>query len=123
ATGKFNHAQSPLRNVIKRCFEVLKARFPILKMMSSYSLHKQRNIVIASCEIYNFLKRYTMEDGLFIDCVINDMIIPDEGPSDPSETATYANLSASESKKRSCKMDSYREIICTGMSLHYHVPM
>lgn len=31
----FNYSHSPLRNVIKRCFRVLKAHFPILKRMAS----------------------------------------------------------------------------------------
>ncbi|KAI3894411.1 hypothetical protein MKX03_016917 [Papaver bracteatum] len=65
AREKFNHAHSSLRNIIERCFGVLKARFPILKMMPSYSLRKQRNIVIAACAIHNFIRRHAMEDDLF----------------------------------------------------------
>ncbi|KAI3877984.1 hypothetical protein MKX03_027162 [Papaver bracteatum] len=65
AREKFNHAHSSLRNIIERCFGVLKARFPILKMMPSYSLHKQINIVIAACAIHNFIRIHAMEDDLF----------------------------------------------------------
>ncbi|XP_026384386.1 uncharacterized protein LOC113279968 [Papaver somniferum] len=123
AREKFNHSHSSLRNIIERCFGVLKARFPILKMMPSYSLRKQRNIVIASCAIHNFIRRHAMEDDLFLEYEIDDMIVPGEGPSDPSETTTYANLSASESQKRRHEMYSYRDGIRTGMSLHYRLPM
>ncbi|KAI3881307.1 hypothetical protein MKX03_005154 [Papaver bracteatum] len=123
AREKYNHAYSSLRNIIERCFGVIKARFPILKMMPSYSLRKQRNIVIASCAIHNFIRRHAMEDDLFIEYGVEDMTIPGEGPSDPSEITTYANLSASESQRRRREMDSYREGIRTGMSLHYRLPM
>ncbi|KAI3857227.1 hypothetical protein MKX03_015800, partial [Papaver bracteatum] len=113
AREKFNHAHSSLRNIIERCFGVLKARFPILKMMPSYSLRKQRNIVIAACAIHNFIRRHAMEDDLFTEYGVDDMTIPGEGPSDPSETTTYANLSASESQQRRREMDSYRDGIHT----------
>ncbi|CAL0319960.1 unnamed protein product [Lupinus luteus] len=36
----FNHRHSSLRNVIESCFGVLKARFPILKMMSNYPVRR-----------------------------------------------------------------------------------
>ncbi|XP_019433068.1 PREDICTED: uncharacterized protein LOC109339964 [Lupinus angustifolius] len=36
----FNHRHSSLRNVIERCFGVLKARFPILKMMPNYPVRR-----------------------------------------------------------------------------------
>ncbi|KAI3877118.1 hypothetical protein MKX03_027644 [Papaver bracteatum] len=123
AREKFNHAHSSLRNIIERCFGQLKASFPILKMMPSYSLRKQRNIFRASRAIHNFIRRHTMEDDLFLEYEIDDMIIPGEGPSDPYQTTTYANLTASESLKRRREMDSYRDGIRTGMSLHYRLPM
>ena len=34
----FNHRHSSLRNIIERCFGVLKARFPILKLMPNYPI-------------------------------------------------------------------------------------
>ncbi|GAV76436.1 LOW QUALITY PROTEIN: DDE_4 domain-containing protein, partial [Cephalotus follicularis] len=36
--GLFNHRHSSLRNVIERCFRVLKARFPILKLTPPYDV-------------------------------------------------------------------------------------
>ncbi|KAI3837278.1 hypothetical protein MKX03_013001 [Papaver bracteatum] len=123
AREKFNHAHSSLRNIIERCFGVLKSRFPIFKMMPSYSLSKQRNIVIAACAIPNFIRRHAMEDDLFTEYGLDDITIPGEGPSDHSETTTYSNLSASKSQQRRREMDSYRDGIRNGMSLHYCLPM
>ncbi|CAN1153269.1 hypothetical protein LINPERHAP2_LOCUS19299 [Linum perenne] len=54
---------SSLRNVIERCFGVLKARFPILKFMRSYSFKKQ--IVMACCTIHNFIRLHATRDELF----------------------------------------------------------
>ncbi|CAN0918698.1 hypothetical protein LINGRAHAP2_LOCUS31019 [Linum grandiflorum] len=56
---------SSLRNVIESCFKVLKARFPILKFMRSYSFRKQTQIVIACCAIHNFITMYAQGDQLF----------------------------------------------------------
>lgn len=116
AMEKLNHAHSSLRNIIERCFGILKVQFPILKMVVSYSLRKQTNIVIAACAIHNFIRIHAMEDDLFTEYGVDDMTIPGEEPSDPSETTTYANLFASESQKRRREMDSYRDGIRTGMS-------
>ncbi|CAN1122382.1 hypothetical protein LINPERHAP2_LOCUS1309, partial [Linum perenne] len=61
----FNYRHSSLRNVIERCFGVLKARFPILKFMRSYSLKKQTQIVMACCTIHNFIRLQATRDELF----------------------------------------------------------
>ncbi|KAL0534207.1 hypothetical protein IC582_028495 [Cucumis melo] len=52
----FNYRHSSLRNVIERCFGVLKARFPILKQMSPYSIKTQKYIPIACCTIHNYIR-------------------------------------------------------------------
>ncbi|KAI3869620.1 hypothetical protein MKX03_011817 [Papaver bracteatum] len=62
---KFNQAHARLRNVIKRTFGVLKARFIVLSKMPSYSFETQRDIVIACMSIHNFLRRNTLDDWLF----------------------------------------------------------
>ncbi|KAE8662821.1 CAI-1 autoinducer sensor kinase/phosphatase cqsS isoform 3 [Hibiscus syriacus] len=61
----FNHRHSCLRNVIQRSFDVLKARFPILKLFPQYALHIQRDIVIAACVLHNFIRREERHDWLF----------------------------------------------------------
>ena len=47
----FNYRHSSLRMVIERCFGVLKARFPVLTGMHSFSISRQRLIVTACCAL------------------------------------------------------------------------
>ncbi|KAL0378526.1 UNVERIFIED_CONTAM: hypothetical protein Sradi_3158100 [Sesamum radiatum] len=62
----FNHAHSRLRNVIDRCFGVLKKRFPILQWgMPSYLLQHQVDLVIACCTLHNFIRRFSHDDTIF----------------------------------------------------------
>ena len=60
----FNHRHSSLRNVIQRSFDVLKTRFPILKLPPQYAFHIQRAIVIAAC-VHNYIQREERYDWLF----------------------------------------------------------
>ncbi|GFZ05379.1 hypothetical protein Acr_17g0009510 [Actinidia rufa] len=50
-----NHASA--RNVIERCFGVLKMRFEILRTCFYYPMRTQCRIVTACCLIYNLIKR------------------------------------------------------------------
>ncbi|XP_018809321.1 uncharacterized protein LOC108982383 isoform X2 [Juglans regia] len=61
----FNHRHSYLRNVIQRSFDVLKIRFPILKLAPQYAFHIQRDIVIAACVLHNYIRREERNDWLF----------------------------------------------------------
>ncbi|KAL7608973.1 hypothetical protein Lser_V15G11969 [Lactuca serriola] len=62
---KFNHVRAKLRNIIERVFGILKARFPILKMMASFSLVTQRNITLACFTFHNFIRREGLSDEYF----------------------------------------------------------
>ncbi|XLT08154.1 hypothetical protein HN51_053947, partial [Arachis hypogaea] len=52
----FNHRHSSLRNVIERCFGVLKKRFPIIAGNTEpyYSFETMRDIFLVCCILYNF---------------------------------------------------------------------
>ena len=73
----FNYRHSSLRNVIERCFGVLKARFPILKLMPSYPIRRQRLILIACCTIHNFIRMHNGVDTLF-DQYVEQLVDMDE---------------------------------------------
>jgi hypothetical protein len=61
----FNHRHSSLRNVVERCFGVLKACFKILVVMELYKTSKQLTIVIACCVVHNFIRMTADDDHLF----------------------------------------------------------
>ncbi|XP_059638654.1 protein ALP1-like [Cornus florida] len=61
----FNYRHSSLRNVIERCFGILKMRWPILKLMPPYKLSVQALIVIACCTLHNFIRDEARLDRLF----------------------------------------------------------
>lgn len=61
----FNHRHSSLSNVILKSCNVLKERFPILKLAPQYAFHTQRDIVIAACVLHNLIRREERNDWLF----------------------------------------------------------
>ena len=61
----FNLYHARLRNVIERAFDVVKARFPILKKMAPYSFAAQTKIVMTCFSIHNFLRQVSVADRLF----------------------------------------------------------
>jgi hypothetical protein len=61
----FNHAHSSLRNVIKRCFIILKNKWRILEYLSSYPIHKQAQIIVACMTLHNFIRDSALYDDDF----------------------------------------------------------
>ncbi|XP_057734567.1 protein ALP1-like [Arachis stenosperma] len=51
----FNKKDSSARNVIKRCFGLLKKRWAILQSPSFYPIRIQSHIIIACCLLQNFI--------------------------------------------------------------------
>ncbi|TXG60196.1 hypothetical protein EZV62_014769 [Acer yangbiense] len=102
----FNHRHSSLRNVIQRCFDVLKTRFPILKVAPQYAFHIQRDIVIAACVLHNFIRREERNDWLFsaIEGVVAEEL-PDDDQFDMQLACSMQEQIASAS----------RDSIATGM--------
>ncbi|XP_072093479.1 uncharacterized protein [Arachis hypogaea] len=86
----FNHRHCFLRNAILRSFNVLKARFPILKLAPQYSFQIQRDIVIAGCVLHNFIRREERNEWLF------DSVgaAPVDEPSDPDDLPDVQFLSS-----------------------------
>ncbi|XP_056162964.1 protein ALP1-like [Syzygium oleosum] len=53
----FNMKNSQARNVIERCFGLLKLRWAILRSPSFYPIRTQGRIIIACCLIHNLIRR------------------------------------------------------------------
>ncbi|KAC9255295.1 hypothetical protein E3N88_46124 [Mikania micrantha] len=67
----FNMKHSEARNVIERCFGVLKKRWAILRSPSFYPIRTQNKIILACCLMHNFIRREMtydpLDDDEFID--------------------------------------------------------
>ncbi|GFS29179.1 hypothetical protein Acr_00g0005690 [Actinidia rufa] len=63
----FNMNHASTRNVIERCFGVLKMRFAILRSCSYYPMRTQCRIVTACCLIHNLIKREMAVDPIEIE--------------------------------------------------------
>ncbi|XP_059633010.1 uncharacterized protein LOC132275789 [Cornus florida] len=61
----FNHRHSSLRNIIERCFGLLKMRFAILRVIPPYKFSTQVLIVMACCTLHNFIRNQHQPDDLF----------------------------------------------------------
>ncbi|CAH9094862.1 unnamed protein product [Cuscuta europaea] len=68
----FNYRHSSLRNVIERCFRVLKERFLILVISRGYPLRRHVQIPITCCTMHNFIRMQDRNDRLFLE--YKDMI-------------------------------------------------
>ncbi|KAM3221709.1 hypothetical protein P3L10_020979 [Capsicum annuum] len=75
---KFNHAYAQLRNVIKRSYGVLKARFPLLNKMAPYPINIQRDVVIACFAVNNFIRKERINDELFNQFDTSQVIFDEE---------------------------------------------
>ncbi|XP_075091591.1 uncharacterized protein LOC142171785 [Nicotiana tabacum] len=75
---KFNHAHAQLRNIIERAYGVLKARFPILDKMPPYPIDIQRDVVIACFAINNFIRKERINDDLFNQFDLPQVIFDEE---------------------------------------------
>lgn len=78
----FNHRHSSLSSAIRKSFNVLKERFPILKLAPQYGFHTQRDIVIAACVLHNHIRREAKNDWLFnsVDGRVEDVADLDDQP-------------------------------------------
>ena len=66
---------SSARNVIERCFGVIKNRWAILRSPSFYPIKIQNRIVMACCLLHNFIRREMPDDG-------NDLILEESDDDD-----------------------------------------
>ena len=58
----FNYQHTFLRNVVERTFGIWKNRFHILRGVLQYTVQKQRDVIIASTILHNFIKMFSNDD-------------------------------------------------------------
>ncbi|KAJ9175419.1 hypothetical protein P3X46_013976 [Hevea brasiliensis] len=61
----FNHWHSSLRCCIERTFGVWKERWKILRTVPPYSFYVQRDIVVVSMALHNYIRRKALADPAF----------------------------------------------------------
>ncbi|XP_010243750.1 PREDICTED: uncharacterized protein LOC104587731 [Nelumbo nucifera] len=82
----FNYKHFSVRNIIERCFGILKGKFLILQNMPSFDLRMQCYIVMACFITYNFIKRETIHDKDIDTWSREDMTVRDEGENYDDDT-------------------------------------
>ncbi|XP_028964930.2 protein ALP1-like isoform X1 [Malus domestica] len=63
----FNMKHSSARNVIERCFGLLKMRWGILRSPSYYDIKTHRRIISVCCMLHNFIRREMVVDPIEAD--------------------------------------------------------
>lgn len=63
----FNMKHAAARNVIERCFGLLKMRWGILRSPSFYPIRIHNRIIIACCLLHNFIRREMSFDPIEVD--------------------------------------------------------
>ena len=64
---------------------MLKARFPIPKLMPNYPIMKQRRILVAYCTVHNFIRKQSRNDIIFHQYQANDLQVVDEESSEVNQ--------------------------------------
>jgi hypothetical protein len=60
----FNMKHSSARNIIERCFGLLKLRWAILRSPSFYPIKTHNQIIMACCLLHNYVRREMLVDPL-----------------------------------------------------------
>ena len=115
----FNYRHSSLCNVIERCFGILKARFPVLKMMSCYKPCRQGNVMRACCTIHNVIWMATRNDRLFTQFNIDYLTIKGEGMNNLGEPSYTVDLIDQVAKAMSTYRDQIARLMLTNNRHHW----
>ena len=87
----FNMRHSSARNVIERCFGILKARWGILRDNSYYPIDLKNKIIMACCLLHNYIREEMATDPF------ENRFEPDEGTGDVGggndDNITYVGVS------------------------------
>ncbi|XP_074283350.1 uncharacterized protein LOC141607899 [Silene latifolia] len=92
----FNLRHAQARNVIERCFGLLKGRWGILRSPSWFSLQTHGRIVLACALLHNLVKRY-MSPESFDDDELYEEIESDGDESDDDEVEYITSINVTDS--------------------------
>ncbi|XP_031090557.1 protein ALP1-like [Ipomoea triloba] len=84
----FNMKHSRARNVIERCFGLLKGKWKILASPSFFPIKTQVNIIIACCLLHNLIRRNTIIEEREED-VIEDLEASNNETDDEEDEVEY----------------------------------
>ncbi|WVZ64927.1 hypothetical protein U9M48_014370 [Paspalum notatum var. saurae] len=114
---EFNRVHSSIRNVIERCFGVLKMKWQILYNMPSYSMTKQKKIVAAPMVVHNFIREHRTKD---LDFARFDRD-PDFVPTILKRYNKFATVTdESTTMQNTPTMDAFRDELATALALAWN---
>ena len=109
----FNRAHSSLRSCIERTFGVWKKRWKILHDMPSFSFEVQRDIVVTSMAIHNYIRRKSLDDPAFIKFDEHPEVVPPDIFTD----VEGFQQDGYRGKGNAREMDSLRDRIASSLEL------
>ncbi|WVZ88820.1 hypothetical protein U9M48_035291 [Paspalum notatum var. saurae] len=114
---KFNRVHSSIRNVIDRCFGLLKMKWQILYNMPSYSMTKHKRIVVATMVVHNFIRKHRTED---LDFARFDRDL-DFVPTIPERYNKFATVAdGSTTMQNAPTMDAFRNELATALAVAWN---
>ncbi|XP_026399247.1 uncharacterized protein LOC113295110 [Papaver somniferum] len=88
AKDVFNLRHASLRNAIERAIGILKRRFTILQLQPQYPFESQVKIVLACCILHNHIRRECINDLIFDDENLQNLLETDPRMQQDSECPT-----------------------------------
>lgn len=109
----FNKAHSSLRSCIERTFGVWKKRWKILSNMPSYWFSAQRNIVVATMALHNYIRLHSSGDTIFNRIDANPEFVPRDIFTDRISTS----MDQSQRNSRTSEVDLLRNQIASSLMM------
>ncbi|XP_019236719.1 PREDICTED: uncharacterized protein LOC109216951 [Nicotiana attenuata] len=97
---KFNYLHSSSRSIVERTFGVWKARWSILRDMPFYNIDTQRDIVLASMAIHNYIRKKCNMDDAFR-AAENERYVPSVDPDVGTSLRANNNINAENVEEQS----------------------
>nr|XP_016494045.1 PREDICTED: uncharacterized protein LOC107813309 isoform X2 [Nicotiana tabacum] len=97
---KFNYLHSSCRNIVVRTFGVWKARWSILRDMPFYHIDTQRDIVLATMAIHNYIRKKCNRDDAFR-AAENERYVPFVDPDVGTSLRAHNSINAENVEEQS----------------------